>query len=270
MLKAHMTAVENALLTTSKIPATSGHPLHKGTPREAFIKEFLENHLPSSVAIGTGEIIDANSSPNQSRNQHDIVIYKRSYPKLDFGGGISGFLVESVIATIEVKSRLTQTEFGRASKAAHNSKTLVPNTISSFRAGYVPPAVLNYVVAYDGPSSMKTVYGWVSPEYRKLGLGSLVLPLTPQDRQSTAAEALDAVLVLGKGFLYFDNIPYGFVSDQIRQTRPSANWVFADTPTGNILLLFSMIQMATANVEAKWLNPLPYLASFSVQYGLGP
>jgi hypothetical protein len=99
MLKAHLNAVEAHLLQISQIPANSGHNLHKGTPREAFIREFLINHLSQQVAIGTGEIIDANSTPNQQRNQIDIVIYKKDYPKIDFGGGINGFLAESVVAT---------------------------------------------------------------------------------------------------------------------------------------------------------------------------
>src|SRR5712692_83027 len=104
MLKSHVDAVEGSLLETSKIPANSGHSIHKGTPREAFIRQFLEGHLSERVAVGTGEIIDANSKPKEQRNQIDIVIYKRDYPRLDFGGGINGFLVESVVATIEVKS----------------------------------------------------------------------------------------------------------------------------------------------------------------------
>jgi hypothetical protein len=106
MLKSHMDAIENHLLQISQIPANSGHTLHRGTPREAFIKEFLETHLSENVAIGTGEIIDASSQPRELRNQYDIVLYKKNYPKLDFGGGINGFLIESVVATIEVKSVL--------------------------------------------------------------------------------------------------------------------------------------------------------------------
>jgi len=61
MLKTHVDAVEGLLLEISKIPANSGHSLHKGTPREAFIRTFLESHLSESVSLGTGEIIDANS-----------------------------------------------------------------------------------------------------------------------------------------------------------------------------------------------------------------
>lgn len=264
MLKSHMDSIEQHLLSISKIPANAGHSLHKGTPREAFIKEYLEGHLPSNVAIGTGEIIDANSKPGQSRNQYDIVVYRRSYPKLDFGGGISGFLIESVVATIEVKSNLTQAEFGKAASAAKNSKALVPNSVSSFSTGYVPPAILNYVVAYDGPASMKTVHGWIGPEYSKLGISGGPLPVDPNERISTKAEAIDGVFVLGKGFVYLDNVPVGFVNDQARQANPALKWLFSDTPNGNLLLLFTMIQGATANIEGKWLNTVPYLSNFSL------
>jgi hypothetical protein len=264
MLKSHMNAVERHLLAISQVPANSGHTLHKGTPREAFIKEYLERHLPSNVAIGTGEIIDANSKPGQSRNQYDIVIYRRSYPKLDFGGGVSGFLIESVIATIEVKSDLTQAEFGKAARAAYNAKQLVPNTIISFSTGHIPPRIVNYVVAYDGPASMKTVHGWVGTEYQKLGVTSVLLPQDANARIATPGESIDAVFVLGKGFLYLDNVPTGFVNDANRQANPSLKWVFADTTDGNLLLLFMMIQQATANIEGRWLNAIPYLSSFSV------
>lgn len=264
MLKDHMDSVEQHLLAISKIPANSGHSLHKGTPRETFIKEYLESHLPSNVAIGTGEIIDANSRPGQSRNQYDIVVYKRSYPKLDFGGGISGFLVESVVATIEVKSTLTQDEFGRAASAARNAKSLKPNVVTSFTSGYIPPAILNYVVAYDGPANMSTVHGWIATEYRKHGIPNAPLPTERGKRTKTPGEAIDAVFVLGKGFMYLDNVLVGFVTDEMRKANPALKWALADTANGNLLLLFTMLHGATANIEGKWLNSIPYLSSFSV------
>ncbi|MEN6319067.1 MAG: DUF6602 domain-containing protein [Syntrophaceae bacterium] len=265
MLKNHMDAVEKHLLAISQIPSNSGHPLHKGTPREAFIKEYLENHLPSNVAIGTGEIIDATSKPGQARNQYDIVIYKKSYPKLDFGGGISGLLIESVIATIEVKSNLTQQEFSNAAHAARNSKLLTANVVSSFHTGYIPPSVLNYIVAYDGPAYMKTIHGWIDTEYQKHRIPQTAIPSDDNQRMGTPADALDAVFILGKGFLYYDNTPLGFVNQQHRQQNPSSKWIFSDTPSGNLLLLFLMIQSATANIEGRWLNSTPYLSNFRLQ-----
>lgn len=259
-----MDAREAALIAISRIPANSGHSLHKGTPREAFIREFLQSHLPENVAIGTGEIIDAKSQPSAQRNQFDIVIYKKNYPKLDFGGGVSGFLIESVIATVEVKSALTQTDMEQAIKAARSAKMLAPNVTSSFSSGYVPPKVLNYVVAYDGPAQMQTVYNWIPRIHTDLGV---IIPNLPQDesqRLSTASPSIDGVFVLSKGFLYFDNVPVGFANSSTRATHPMLKWVFADTSTGNLLVLFMLLQMATANLEGKWLNPIPYLATFNV------
>jgi hypothetical protein len=264
MLKSHMDACEQQLLSISQVPANSGHSLHKGTPREAFIKAYLESHLPSNVAIGTGEIIDANPKPGHTRNQYDIVIYKRSYPKLDFGGGISGFLIESVIATIEVKSTLDKSEFTNAAKAAHNSKKLASNVVSIFHTGYIPPGIINLIVAYAGPVSMNTVHGWINPVYSSESIPQKALPTNGQQRIRKCADAIDAVFVLGKGFMYFDNLPFGFSNDQMRQANPSMKWIFSDTTSGNLLLLFLILQGATANIEGKWLNAIPYLSTFKV------
>src|SRR3972149_8349933 len=144
MLKSHMDAVENHLVQISQIPANAGHTLHRGTPREAFIKEFLEGQLSANAGIGTGEIIDANSQPRASRNQFDIVIYKTNYPKLDFGGGINGFMIESVVATIEVKSILDQAAIDQSVKAAHAAKSLSPNINRSFSTGCLTPPHLDF------------------------------------------------------------------------------------------------------------------------------
>ncbi|HGB0629594.1 TPA: DUF6602 domain-containing protein, partial [Salmonella enterica subsp. enterica serovar Virchow] len=194
MLKTHMNATENHLVSISQIPANAGHTLHRGTPREAFIKEFLSGHLSSNVAIGSGEIIDSNSQPRVQRNQYDIVIYKNNYPKLDFGGGVNGFLIESVIATIEVKSLLDQSAIDQSVKAAHNAKVLNPSINKSFSTGWVPPKIINYVVAYDGPAQMNTVYNWIlnSHQTNRIPLPSW----NQQTKYQTPGTALDGVVLL--------------------------------------------------------------------------
>jgi hypothetical protein len=264
MLRSHMDAKENALIAISKVPANAGHSLHKGTPREAFIREFLQSHLPESMAIGSGEIIDAASEPNVQRNQFDIVIYKRNYPKLDFGGGVSGFLIESVVATVEVKSTLTQKDLEQAIGAAQASKKLTTNVTTSFHSGYLPPKVLNYVIAYDGPASMQTVYKWIPSIHAGLGIVMPNLPTDTNQRIQTPSPSIDGIFVLQKGFAYFDNVPYGFATDSLRLANPDLKWVYADTVSGNLLLFFLFLQTATANVEGRWLNPLPYLRGFAV------
>lgn len=254
MLKSHMDAIENHLVSISQIPANSGHTLHKGTPREAFIKEYLEGHLSPNVAIGTGEIIDATSQPRGSRNQFDIVIYKKNYPKLDFGGGISGFLIESVIATIEVKSLLDQAGIDQSVSAAHNVKQLVPNINRSFSSGWMPPKILNYVVAYTGPAQMQTVYGWILNSHRTL---SIPLPnWTQQNKTEIPGTALDGVFLLNKGFVKLDNTPL-----TLNQQNSNGIYTVSDSINGNILMLFLSLQGACDNIDGAWLNPIPYVAN---------
>lgn len=264
MLKSHIDAVESSLLAISKIPANAGHTLHKGTPRESFIREFLENHLSKNVAIGSGEIIDANSAPNQRRNQIDIVIYNRNYPKLDFGGGINGFLAESVIATIEVKSILDEAAMTQSIGAAKAVKALKRNIVTSFTAGYQPPSILSIVVAYDGPTSMKTVHGWFSKIHTQLAITYPAMPPSQQSRLSIASPTIDAAFVLGRGFIQFDNSPMSFIKDQDRQAHPDLHWSICDTADGNLLLLFMLLTQAVGGVSGSWLNPFPYVANFSV------
>jgi hypothetical protein len=260
MLKSHMDAVEDSLVQISKIPANAGHSLHKGTPREAFIKEFLEGHLSSNVAIGTGEIIDSNSPPRAQRNQYDIVIYKTNYPKLDFGGGISGFLIESVVATIEVKSLLDQAGIDQSVKAANNAKSLVPNINKSFSTGWIPPKVLNYVLAYVGPAQMSTVHGWIVNSHNKYNIPMPIL--TPQTRIEVPSTALDGVIVLNKGFIKFDNSPLSLNNPQSSTTGPH---IVSDSPTGSLLMLFLALQEACDNIQGAWLNPIPYLQTAKFQ-----
>lgn len=239
-------------------------PLHKGTPREAFIKEFLEDHLNSTVAIGTGEIIDSRSKPGDRRNQFDIVIYKRNYPRLDFGGGINGFLAESVIATIEVKSLLNKAGIEQAVGAARTAKQLQKSEVKSFSTGYIPPSIFSYVVAYDGPAKMETVHTWVKEVYATKGIVEPDMP-AEGDRTVIASPALDGVFLFGKGFLNYDNAPYGFIRDGVRKSHPTVRWAIANADHGSLLSLFTALTVATSNIEGAWLNPLPYLSAFKVK-----
>ncbi len=264
MLLAHMSTVEEHLLTISRIPANSGHSLHKGTPREAFIREFLEKHLNSNVAIGAGEIIDSRSKPGEGRNQFDIVIYKRNYPRLDFGGGINAFLAESVIATIEVKSLLDKSGIEQAAGAATIAKQLHKSEVKTFMAGYIPPSILAYVVAYDGPAKMETVHTWVKEVYAAKGIIEPDLP-TEGNRTSISSPSLDGVFLLGKGFLNFDNSPFGFISEEARKAHPNVHWAIANAERGSLLSLFMQLTVATSNLDGAWLNPLPYLVAFRIQ-----
>jgi hypothetical protein len=225
--------------------------LHRGTPRENLITNFLSQHLSDTVAIGTGEIIDCKSKPRENRNQHDIIIYRRNYPKLDLGG-VNCFLVESVVATIEVKSLLDAKAMHQATSAAANIKRLQPNYSRHAALGWFPPKPLSFVIAYDGPSSMATVQQWETLAKKELNIASD--DWNPQNRLTTAGNALDGTVVLGKGISFITNTP-SFDSNldpRIKKYR----W---EGERGALLFLFLAVQGACMNLESASLNTQPYL-----------
>jgi len=262
LLQSHLDAVESQLLATSQIPANSGHPLHKGTPRETFIRKFLEEHLPQNLAIGSGEIIDANSKVGESRNQMDIVLYRREFPRLSFGGGIHAFFAESVVATIEVKSTLTSDELAKSMVSAHRAKRLSKSVIACAEAGYCPPSILSFVIAYDGPAQMETVHGWLDPLCKKHGITYPRLPPNEQrqKRQTVSSTCVDAIFVLGRGAVTFDTWPMQFVTDDVHDALPGLKWIIADVERGALVLFFLWLTSAASGMRHSWLDSTPYLA----------
>lgn len=226
MLESHLNAIEDVLIAQSRAAQNAGHPNLRGGPREWFIRDFLASHLPSTLQIGQGEIIDANSRPNPSpsdyRPQVDVVIYRRDVPKISYSGTDAAYLAEGVMATIESKSVLTEVELGKACLASIAHKKLKRQTFSGMMVGRVPEKIIPYVVAFDGPANMATVGGWAVKYV--------------QEQNCQPDDLVDLVIVLGKGVLWrlkaFPELP-------ISSAPPSSFWAFIDQSKGNLLTLFA-------------------------------
>ena len=87
------------------LTSVAKHDIEADSPRSAFIRSVLELFLPSSYAIGSGRIIDASGN---SSDPIDIVIYRRDFPRLNLPGSADVFIYESVLATIEVRTKLVR------------------------------------------------------------------------------------------------------------------------------------------------------------------
>ena len=266
MLKSHLDAVERSLLETARIPANAGHTLHRGTPREAFIKQFLSGHLSARLAVGTGEVIDSNSRPREPRNQFDIVIFKSDYPRIDLGGGISAFLSESVVATISVKSVLTEADLGTEMESAARVKRLDRNLITTFVAGYVPSGILSYVVAYEGPQQMGTVHRWIKNAEAAQRLNQGRLPGDRAGRARVMSEGLEGVFVLGKGCVVHDTAPSSLITDAAIAANPDVRYQILQQDNGNLLWLFLLLTQAGSNSTAQWADLVSYLRNVRWQF----
>lgn len=81
------------------------HELYQDPAKETFIRVVLHPFLPDNFGIGSGHVIDALGNKS---NEQDIIIYRRDYPQLNLPGGSDIFLYESVLATIQVKTKLVR------------------------------------------------------------------------------------------------------------------------------------------------------------------
>lgn len=250
MLVSHINAIEEVLLAQSRTAKNAGHPNLRGGPREWFIRDFLQGHLPSTLEVGQGEIIDCNSRPNPPqgsyRPQVDVVLYRRDVPKISYSTTDSAYLAEGAMATIESKSVLTDTELGNACKASIAHKSLNRQSSSGMTVGNMPTEIISYVVAYDGPANMQTVSGWLVNYVRT--------------NNANPDQLVDLVIILGKGVLWRLK---SFQALQIPNATSNHNWAYIDQKEKNLFTLFThMLTWTSASSTPP--NTLGYAAK--VQY----
>jgi hypothetical protein len=262
IIEAHFDACEKHLMSASAKAANAGHPNTKGEPREEFVSGFLTEHLAKTVAVGRGEIIDAHSTVGERRHQHDIIIYRSNFPKISLSEGVEMYFAESVVATIEVKSVLTKVELETGISAAHDTKRLKRNTFKSFESGYVPPGILSFLVAYDGPANIGTVSGWLTEIEQRKGLNRKTLPPSHEERAKIVSDGLEAIFLLQRGMLVFDNGPISLMPDETRRTSPSAHWTMVEQVNNNLMWLFVMLTSAVEGINAEWTNWDAYLDAY--------
>jgi hypothetical protein len=92
------------------------HKLTKGELRELFLCDLLTPFLTAQFEIGTGIII--NQRGDQSRQTDIILCDKRILPPFIQERHLGVYPVESVVATIEVKSALTKQDIIKAEQSA--------------------------------------------------------------------------------------------------------------------------------------------------------
>ncbi|MGE3553030.1 MAG: DUF6602 domain-containing protein [Candidatus Obscuribacterales bacterium] len=261
LLHKHLDNLEEKLLQYFEHTSLFTASANLGPCREQFIKAFLVSHLSKRAAVSSGEIFDQSSTDDyQSRNQLDVIIYDPTFPILDFDAtGISLILAESVFATIEVKSTLSEDELKRAISVSRKTKALKRNLqiraskatlIVKNKAPYWPMGIPTFVVAYKGPT-MKTLHSWLTKIHNEL---SIEIPNhTLGERFKHDSPSIDGVFILGQGFLLFDNNTLFSVAD-MSAARDTSKWLVGNQERGNLQVLFYLLSHAVSG-----LNLTPYL-----------
>jgi hypothetical protein len=117
--------------------------LTKGEIKELFVARVLKSFLSSQFDIGSGIIVNCRN-PEKHSNQTDIIIYdNRILPPFIKEQNIGIYPIESVIATIEIKTDLNSNEL---EKAEENAKILDDDSFT-LQFGFKP---LCAVFGFDG------------------------------------------------------------------------------------------------------------------------
>jgi hypothetical protein len=135
-----------------------------GFAREHFIKQILEGLLPRSVIIGSGEIVDGYGGRS---GQQDIIIYRSDFPVITSLTPINTYLVEGVIATIEVKSNISTGSPNHLCKAFENIKRVLQLHKRAYPVNgdetqiaqlMLVGSIKTYVVGYSGWQTQETFF----------------------------------------------------------------------------------------------------------------
>lgn len=152
MLKDILASVSKKMqIDFAEITSKIQHNGEKGTAREFLLEKYLKSYIPEKYCFSKGTIVD--SKDEQSR-QVDIIIHDKFLtPFLVDEDNTKIVPIESVYATIEVKSTLTKEELKKCIENIESVKRLEKNTIT----GYSMPTA-GMVFAYDSDASLETVY----------------------------------------------------------------------------------------------------------------
>lgn len=99
-----------------------------GSAREFIVKRVLRSILPPITHLGTGIVVDFQGKKSK---QIDIIVYDPRFPVFEMQSGIGVYLLEGVIATIEVKSMLTKKTLYEALENTYSFLELTPGLVSS-------------------------------------------------------------------------------------------------------------------------------------------
>ncbi len=138
----------------ANVAGGTGHSSTTGSLRELIIQNFLSPHLPKSLDIRSGIIIDSKGARSR---QQDCIIVDTSHPIISVGSDKEAVLIaESIVATIEIKSFLDSAELRKALDSIAQTRALFRNGEQTYIKGSshirLPKSnpILTYIFAFDG------------------------------------------------------------------------------------------------------------------------
>lgn len=253
LFNSHFQKIQRRLEAEGKAAASFHHGLNQGQIREAFVREFLEQNVSDFCGVGTGEIIHSDMPFGERRNQIDVVVHNKRYPKISLATGIDLFFIETVSSFIEIKSSLKKEHlrtFAGVSKRIKNLADFPPQRFNP--SGMVRnPRPYSLVFSYGGPRKIGTVLNWMKELSGEDDYNLDALRQTaPKDRPFFNNLFIDAVVVLGTGYVYVDSTP--FDSPLLNRSDVPRDAIWVSSEEGEVPMLWVLIN--TLSEVLLWNN----------------
>ncbi|WP_120005052.1 DUF6602 domain-containing protein [Nesterenkonia muleiensis] len=258
------TTAESLRLELKNIRGGFDHGGIKGTTAEERFHEFLRRHLPDSIGVTSGEVVDVDS--NRSGELDAILYDKPRTPMLfgDKGSRNHAVPVEGVIAVIEVKSRLQRGMVTDLIKSCQKVKSLQKK---AFLSGGLVHQRERYGQMYADMPVYYSVFAFESEGSYAGAFNDAQLEAAPEKR-------IDSVCYLDRGVGL--NVSMNWETYQPSFSPwPTPDSIMGDTEDAERALLqwFAVLSTAVAQAETRPIDLTQYLKDdlqFSVSFPDGP
>ena len=238
--------------------------MNRGLIREAFVREFLAHNTSDLWGIGTGEVIYPGAQPGDERNQIDVVIHNRMYPKVSLATGIDLFFAETVSSFIEIKSTLRKSDLVRTARVTKDIKKNTKLEPQRFNpTGMVKtPRPYSFVFAYDGPKNISTVLGWMKEVSESDDYNLTQLRTThPADRGFFNHTFIDGVFILQRGFVLVDGLPICSLVAGRHDVGDCLEHIWISSPEQELTVLWALINTLNRSMSWTTSDVTPYLGT---------
>jgi hypothetical protein len=141
------------LAAQAAVAGGTGHAGTTGALRETVVQRFLRPHLPQTIEIRSGVIVDSKGGRSK---QQDLILVDNRFPVISVGSETEAVVIaESVLATVEVKSFLSAAELAGCLESSKVTKSLYRSGQHQYEKGGLGFGVAalpihTYVFAFDG------------------------------------------------------------------------------------------------------------------------
>lgn len=239
-------------LSLRKVRAAVDHNLSSGQSLEEAVRVFLRKHLPTSIGVAQGQIVDASGGITK---QLDVIVYDPQATPVLYTSEEEGhrlFPVEGVLGVVEVKASLSASMLPSIIANMGSVKNL--QKTAYHRPLAAPLFTSTYSMYGQELENFPIIYSLFA--FESSSFENLIPALREQNDVLQPAHRIDHVCLLDKGI-----IGNGTPQGQLDAT-PNPDTQSAGLPTEHGLLTWYLfIQRLYSQAKSKPINMQAYLGA---------